>query len=132
MYDAGVCLPTGRSCSLSSDADVDGVCDDADACVGDNESGDSDADGWCARSIDGSAADCDDDDAATFPGAPEECDGVNNACDGADPTAELDTDGDGVRRCDDDCDDLDASRHPGALELCDGGEQVLGPKHWGH
>ena len=112
--------PPASACEV--DADVDGVCDDADACVGDNESGDSDADGWCARSIDGSAADCDDADGATYPGAPEECDGVNNACDGADPTAELDTDGDGVRRCDDDCDDLNALTFPGADELCDGAD----------
>lgn len=130
LFLCGPAFATGRALDLpppaavecDSDADADGVCDDEDPCVGDNESRDADADGWCARSIDGSTADCDDADGATYPGAPEQCDGVNNACDGADPTLELDTDGDGVRRCADDCDDLDARTFPGADELCDGAD----------
>ena len=90
--------------------------------------------------------DCDDMDAATYPGAPELCDGVDTDCDGTldEPEAldaaswYLDMDGDGygdpaasTTACDQpsgyldasvatDCDDSDASIHPGADEYCDG------------
>ncbi len=64
--------------------------------------------------------DCDDTDDATYPGAGELCDGIDNDCDETVPADEDDADGDGYRVCDDDCDDTDDTRHPGATELCDG------------
>jgi large repetitive protein len=88
--------------------------------------------------------DCDDVDRATFPGAAEYCDGVDNNCDGSiDENSALDaatwyTDGDGdgygdpaaaSRACSrpagtvsnaSDCDDSRAGNYPGAPELCDG------------
>ncbi len=62
--------------------------------------------------------DCDDLDDATQPGAPEQCDGRDNDCDGTVPAEEDDVDGDGVRACAGDCDDDDPAVHPGALEAC--------------
>ena len=66
------------------------------------------------------AGDCDDADPATYPGAPEVCDGLDNDCDGAVPAAEADGDGDGAALCDGDCDDGAPTVYPGAPELCDG------------
>jgi len=84
--------------------------------------------------------DCDDNDAAVFPGAEEVCDGVDNDCDGKTDEGLLTTfftdgDGDGFGREDSedaacevpangvaiggDCDDLDALIHPDADEWCD-------------
>ncbi len=79
------------------------------------ESIDHDGDGVTAAD-----GDCDDADAAVFPGAAELCDGVDNDCDGTLPANELDTDLDGLTGCKGDCDDSDASVLPGAAELCDG------------
>ena len=85
--------------------------------------------------------DCDDTDAAVFPGAPEVCDGDDQDCDGnADDgvlvTFWFDDDGDGYGAgsstalgCDapagmaanqDDCDDDRADVHPGVPEVCNG------------
>lgn len=61
--------------------------------------------------------DCDDSDPATFPGAPEVCDGRDNNCDLSVPPDEVDADMDGVRLCALDCDDADPSVHPGAPEV---------------
>ena len=95
---------------------------------------DSDGDGIVA------ASDCDDEDASVFPGADENCDGLDQDCDEAidenpvDGTLwYADSDGDGygdsgapVTGCDqpdghvanaDDCDDLSADFHPSAAEL---------------
>jgi hypothetical protein len=87
-----------------------------------------------------SADDCDDDDATTFPGAPEVCDGADNDCDGAIDEGVLlatypDADGDGFGTAADvawactpapgwslhqtDCNDVLPEVHPGAPELCD-------------
>ena len=100
---------------------------------------DGDGDGF------GACEDCDDDDGAVFPGAPEVCDGVDQDCDGRiddDPsdgrTFYADADGDGFglgsasttacalprgyAEVDGDCDDLLAVTHPGADEVCDEGD----------
>ncbi|MFH1463329.1 MAG: MopE-related protein [Pseudomonadota bacterium] len=62
--------------------------------------------------------DCDDGDAATYPGATEvPYDGLDQDCDGADVT---DADGDGfiaVEAGGNDCDDENADVHPGATEI---------------
>jgi hypothetical protein len=75
---------------------------------------DLDGDGYSAA-----AGDCDDLDAAVYPGAAETWyDGVDGNCDGLD---DYDADGDGVQGGDAgaDCDDDDAAVYPGADELCD-------------
>ncbi|MCO4769873.1 MAG: putative metal-binding motif-containing protein, partial [Deltaproteobacteria bacterium] len=64
--------------------------------------------------------DCDDENAATFPGAAEICDGEDNDCDGLLSTDEVDDDGDGVTECDGDCDDVDPVNFAGNTEVCDG------------
>jgi len=65
---------------------------------------DSDGDGVSVCS-----SDCDDSDAATYPGAAEVCDGRNNNCDDpawpAVPADEIDDDTDGLAECEGDCDD---------------------------
>ena len=75
---------------------------------------DSDGDGQAAC-----AGDCDDLDPATYTGATEVCDGLDNDCDSAVPATEVDADFDGVLGCDGDCDDYDDTVYPGAPELCD-------------
>ncbi len=69
--------------------------------------------------------DCDDANAAVYPGAPQICDGLNNDC--SDPawpslagTNEYDDDGDTLSECQDDCDDVVAATYPGAIEVNDG------------
>jgi hypothetical protein len=90
---------------------------------------------------DGSGPDCNDLDPAVFPDATEQCNGVDDDCDGslapfevdadgdggtacidcddADPSAHmLDVDGDGWSPCAGDCDDSSVIRYPGAMERC--------------
>ncbi|MCB9762336.1 MAG: putative metal-binding motif-containing protein [Alphaproteobacteria bacterium] len=62
--------------------------------------------------------DCDDADAAVYPGNTEvPYDGLDNDCDAATPDDDLD--GDGYVQAQD-CDDADGTVNPGANEVCDG------------
>ncbi len=61
--------------------------------------------------------DCDDSDAARYPGAEEVCDGIDTDCDGA-ISDEADDDLDGFLACDE-CNDGDASANPDGDEVCD-------------
>jgi hypothetical protein len=89
---------------------------------------DADGDGFAPISLGG--ADCDDQDASSYPGAAEVCDGLDNDCTGGVPADEVDGDGDGFVPCSPwsgeegtdggDCDDGSTSIHPGASEGCDG------------
>ncbi len=85
--------------------------------------------------------DCDDNEAAAYPGATEVCDGIDNNCDGNTDegvlnTYYLDLDSDGygdvvnaTQACsaptgfvadNNDCDDSNPNTNPGAAEICDG------------
>jgi outer membrane protein OmpA-like peptidoglycan-associated protein len=76
--------------------------------------GDGDGVTWCA-------GDCDNQNPATRPGAPEICDGLDNDCDSRIDSVEVDADGDGWAPCDGDCDESDASVHPQTAEDCSNG-----------
>ena len=101
----------------STDTDADGEPD----CTDDDDDGDLVTD----------ATDCNDLDAAVYPGAPELCDAIDSDCDGDLVDESEDFDGDGDPDCTDldddgdffmdvvDCDALDATIYPGAVEYCD-------------
>jgi len=91
-----------------------GCTEEGGSCSGCGE--DVDEDGWTAEE-----GDCNDEDAAIFPTAPETaCDGVDQDCTGEDLVP--DADGDGATACPDnpeDCNDDDATVFPAAEEQCD-------------
>ena len=92
------------------------MCDGQDNdCDGDVDEGfDVDVDGFTSC-----AGDCDDADAAVFPGATEVCNGIDDDCD-VDIDEGFDVDGDGFTGCGGDCNDANDDIYPGAPELCDG------------
>ena len=81
---------------------------------------DGDGDGFDDDSCGGT--DCDDSDAAVYPGAPEVCgDGVDDDCDGSDLDADGDSDGYDSTVCGGtDCDDSDPALNPGVDADSDG------------
>ena len=138
-----------------ADDDCDGSVDEDDAADASTWYADSDGDGYgdaasataaCAQPSGhvADASDCDDGESAIHPAATEQCDGVDNDCDGTvdeDDAADAstwyaDSDGDGYGDAASsavactapsahvadatDCDDGDAGANPGADELCDG------------
>ena len=123
--------PTATELCDGQDNDCDGslpsdeVDDDVDGWVDCTLDGD----GWDGTGITG-GEDCDDANAASWPGATEICDRQDNDCDGLVPTAEDDDDDDGLADCEGDCDDSDSSSYPGATEVaydgidqdCDGAD----------
>ncbi len=116
---SGSCYCDSNSCSSCVD-------ENGQTCTAE----DADGDGSTDCQVLSSFADCDDDDAAVYPGAYEACDGQYNDCNSSDygsgdsPDNEIDDDADGFADCpgaaDSDCDDEDDTRYPGAEELCDG------------
>ncbi len=80
---------------------------------------DMDCDGYAIEGGDCGPVDCDDTNAAAYPGAEEVCDNVDNNCDSFVDEGFDDIDGDGYAVCVD-CNDNDASINPGAEEVCDG------------
>jgi hypothetical protein len=111
----------------------DGIDNDGDDWV--DEGFDQDRDGWASCAAGARPADCNDDDSAIFPGAPERCDGLDSDCDGTVPPWELDLDGDLARACDNDCDDSDPSLNPWDADSdghssCDGDCDDLDPERW--
>jgi hypothetical protein len=97
---------------LQEDDDADGIGDACDPCPG--NSPDADLDGFCA------AEECDDTNAAVYPGAPEVCDGLDTSCAGTIDPTELDEDGDGESTCAGDCDDADPTVFSTQTEQCNG------------
>jgi alpha-tubulin suppressor-like RCC1 family protein len=130
--DADVNPNATEVCGDSIDNDCSGTADGSDAVDALAWYTDSDGDGQgdasattstlsCdnpgASSLD--QTDCDDTDPATYTGAPEVCNSIDNDCDG---TADNGTDYDGDSYdnvCGGDCDDSNNAINPGAQEVCD-------------
>jgi hypothetical protein len=141
------CAPTEPGVDVDSGSDEETPCEESVWFADADEDGFGDADAGVAACdppegfvVD--ATDCDDGNAAVYVDAIEDCDGVDNDCDGeVDEGVEggtwySDQDGDGfgdgdapVVACQqptgtvetgDDCDDSDAAVFPGAEDVCDG------------
>ena len=124
---AGDCDDGDATVFLGGPELCDGWDNDCDSALGPAEL---DADGdsvfTCAYVLTGgnplfAGDDCDDADPASFPGAPEICDGLDNDCDSTITDEGADDDGDGVNTCTD-CDDGDPNVYPAAPEICDGAD----------
>ena len=110
-------------CDDGRDNDCDGRVDVGCVCT------DEDGDGIFAQIGCGTARDCDDANAAVYPGAAEICwDDIDNNCNGLvdEGCTCTDGDGDGYYAQDGcgtaaDCDDADAAVYPGATEICGDG-----------
>ena len=80
--------------------------------------------GDCFEDTDGdrysSCQDCNEADPSVHPDAPEQCNGVDDDCDGSIDDESLDEDGDGYTPCQGDCDDTSAEISPEGIETCDG------------
>ncbi len=78
---------------------------------------DHDGDGFSLRE-----GDCDDTNAAIYPGASDVSDGVDNDCDGLidEGSPDADDDADGFTDLEGDCNDADIGIYPGAVELLNG------------
>ncbi len=152
-------FPGNQETCDGKDNDCDGLADDADPSTTGKPTWyrDADGDGFgdAGQTLDAcvqpagyvaNGGDCNDADAANFPGNQEVCDGKDNDCDAladdadpsttGEPTWYRDADGDGfgdagqtLDACsepaghvanDDDCDDADAANFPGNAEVCDG------------
>jgi C1A family cysteine protease len=94
-------------CGDGVDNDCSGWADDKDL------DQDGDLDPACG------GTDCDEENPATYGGAPEICDGRDNDCDGHVPESEQDVDGDTWLICAGDCMEWYARAHPGSTEACD-------------
>jgi hypothetical protein len=105
---------------INGDTDGDGCLDSIDPHPN-SATLDSDLDGY------GNDCDCGINDPATYPGAPETCDGLDNDCDGQLGAPEIDVDGDDYAPCNGDCNDLVATAYPGAPETCDGADSDCNP-----
>jgi formylglycine-generating enzyme required for sulfatase activity len=141
--DAAVHPDATEICHDGIDNNCDGKIDEG--CTSDpsdpSDCTDADDDNYYAEDGCGNAifqgVDCDDNDAAVYPGAKEVCDdGIDNDCDGkidegctSDPSACTDADRDGYFVEDGcgnaflqgvDCDDDNPAVHPDATEVCDG------------
>jgi hypothetical protein len=112
--DPGVFLGAPERCNALDD-DCDGVVPPSEL----DQDGDGLSTCLCPTvPIGDPRCDCDDGNPARFPGATEQCNGVDDDCDFQAP-GELDEDFDGFRACEE-CDDADNTRFPGNPEVCDG------------
>lgn len=83
-----------------------------------NNDTDLDLDGWTVGE-----GDCDDDNAAVYPGATEVCNEIDDNCDGlvdedVDGDGQVDNDFDGYTACQGDCNSSAPEINPGATEVC--------------
>ena len=88
----------GKDNDCDGAVDYNALCPNGQCIAGQCVEFDNDGDGYTV-----SEGDCNDNDASTYPGAPEICgDGIDQDCDGADLVC-LDTDGDGIPDINDNC-----------------------------
>ena len=120
----GDCDDTDPAISPAATELCDGI--DNDCTAGIDDPFDIDLDGVTTCGPDGDVLttadnDCDDTEAAVFPGAPDLCDAIDdNDCDGIVDPQEDDADADGETPCDGDCDDNDPTALSTGVEVCDG------------